>query len=133
MKTPPRVPNWTAWEERYANFSALREVCTAPDVSAIRQRTCVPVGLRLQGQDYVIAIGDDPSPTRRMVPPGYCPGNSRRSSALTAPHLGKEPREIRAQQLLDTAALPASAHQVIRQMPETQRVVVFRHEGENIR
>ena len=49
MKTPPRALNQTAWEERYANFSALHEVCTAFNVSAIRQRTCMRVGPRLQG------------------------------------------------------------------------------------
>ena len=59
MKTPPRALDWTAWEERYANCSALGEVWTASSVSAIRQHSCIRVGLRLQGQDYVIAIGGD--------------------------------------------------------------------------
>jgi hypothetical protein len=49
MKTPPRALDQTAWEERYANFSALHEVCAASNVSAIRLRTCMRVGPRLQG------------------------------------------------------------------------------------
>jgi hypothetical protein len=60
--------------------------------------------------------------------------NSRHSVTKSRPpHLGKEPRKVCAKDLLDAVGRPPSTREVIGELPESPRFVVFGDQIKNIR